>query len=150
METTLHKRSRFALSDKTKEAICDGISYLFIALFLYTAVSKLMTFESFKEVLSVSPLIGNYSRYIAWMIPIIEVLISIILLVPLTKRIGLRLSLMLMIVFTGYLIYMIYSGSQLPCNCGGVISTMSWREHIIFNFGFIILAGIALLMYRKN
>lgn len=144
METTLHKQSRFALSDKTKEAICDGISYLFIALFLYTAVSKLMTFESFQHVLGRSPLIGHYNTFVAWTIPVTEIVVSVFLLIPNVKKIGLYLSLLLMLTFTIYLIYMLMSGSQLPCHCGGVISTMSWKEHIIFNAGFILLAIVGI------
>ncbi|PYF76547.1 MauE/DoxX family redox-associated membrane protein [Pedobacter nutrimenti] len=150
METTLQKRSRFALSDKTKETICDGISYLFIALFLYTAVSKLMTFESFERVLGRSPLIGHYNTLIAWTIPIIEIVISGLLLIPLTKKHGMYLSFFLMLLFTVYLIYMILSGSQLPCHCGGVISSMSWKQHIVFNTGFIALAVTGLIFYRNK
>eukprot|EP01132_Coremiostelium_polycephalum_P019403 gene19403-23070_t len=108
-----------------------------------------MSFDSFRDVLSKSPLVTNYNVVIAWTIPLTEIGISILLLIPFTKRRGLYFSMLLMIVFTIYLIYMVLSASQLPCHCGGGISSMSWKEHIIFNIGFIALAVTGLALYKN-
>lgn len=149
METTLNKRSGWGLSEGAKRTIVDVIVYLFVALFVYTAASKIMTFESFEKVLGKSPLIGNFSHMIAWAIPFLEIILGLLLLVTATKKVALYLSLGLMILFTSYLIYMVFSGSKLPCSCGGVISKLSWREHIWFNITFIILAIIGLKSYKE-
>jgi uncharacterized membrane protein YphA (DoxX/SURF4 family) len=125
------------------------ICYLFILLFLYTATSKLLTFRSFEHVLGQSVLIGNYNTVVAWLIPTIEIVIGILLIVPKTKRIGLISSLVLMIIFTAYLIYMVNSGSRLPCRCGGIISGLSWKNHIIFNFALVALAALGVSIFRK-
>jgi small-conductance mechanosensitive channel len=149
METTLNKESKWPLSEGTKRIIVDVIVYLFVALFVYTAASKIMTYESFEKVLHGSPLIGNFSYIIAWLIPFVEIALALMLLIPATQKIGLYLSLGLMIFFTVYLIYMVLSGNRLPCSCGGVISKLSWRAHIWFNMTFVILALIGLRLYKE-
>eukprot|EP01133_Synstelium_polycarpum_P009985 gene9985-11658_t len=150
MEITFNKRRLLTFADQSKEFFSDAVGYLFIALFIYTAASKLASFETFEQVLSRSPLIGDYSTPIAWAIPLAEIAISTLLIIPITKRKGLYLSLLLMLLFTVYLIYMLYSGSQLPCHCGGVISSMSWKGHVLFNAGFIVLGLGGLAVYRER
>lgn len=137
---------------QTMTKITEGISYLFVALFVYTASSKLMNLTAFDKVLSRSPLIAHFNELVAWVIPLIEILIAVLLIIPLTKRMGLYAALGLMVIFTGYLGYMILSmtSQELPCSCGGVISLLSWQQHVWFNLGFIGLGIIGLILYRKG
>ncbi|SMC90254.1 MauE/DoxX family redox-associated membrane protein [Pedobacter nyackensis] len=150
METTLNKQTAFRLSAKTREIIIDIIAYSFIILFMYTAADKLLTIKSFASTLAKSPLIGSYHMIIAWAIPIIEIIISIILIIPSVRKAGLQASLLLISAFTLYLIYMVLSGSKLPCHCGGVISAMTWQQHIWFNLAFVTLAIFGLTIIRKE
>lgn len=149
METTLNKRPNFRLNAKSRELIMDITVYLFIILFMYTAASKLFTVKSFASTLAKSPLIGSLNRGVAWAIPLIEIAISILLIFPKHRKLGMRAALLLMTIFTVYLSYMILAGSKLPCHCGGVISTMSWQQHIWFNTGFIVLAILGLISQKK-
>lgn len=149
METTLNKKSVFRLSSEKKKLIFDVVSFAFIILFVYTATSKIMTFESFTKVLGRSPLLGHFNILIAYLIPTVELILSALLMLTKTKRIGLILSLILMIIFTVYLIYMINSGWPLPCLCGGVINFLTWKQHIFFNLIFIVLASIGLKLYKQ-
>jgi hypothetical protein len=127
------------------------IPYLLAALFLYTAASKIMTLESFERMLGRSPLLGNYSVFMAWFVPIVEIGISVVLFIPKLRLAGLVSSLVLMLMFTSYLIYMVFfSGTDLPCSCGGVISQLSWRQHIWFNAAFIVLAVTGLTLHKKH
>lgn len=132
--------------------ITDGISYLFVALFVYTASSKLMNLTAFEKVLSRSPLIAGFSEVLAWSVPIVEILIALLLIIPITKKLGLWTALGLMILFSGYLGYIILSmtDQELPCSCGGVVSLLSWHQHVWFNLGFIVLGFIGLVQHRKR
>lgn len=149
MGTTIKKRSYLKLSSNVKELIMDIAVYLFIILFMYTAASKFLTISSFASTLAKSPLIGDLNYLVAWGVPVVEVIISIVLIFPTYRRAGLYASLILMTAFTIYLAFMILSDSKLPCHCGGVISTMSWQQHIWFNMAFIAL-GIAGLVVNKK
>jgi len=144
METTIKRKSFFCFGEKTK-VFADLISYLFILLFIYTASSKIFTFQDFNNVLHVVPIFGPYHIVISVLIISAEIVIGVLLIIPFTKKTGLLAALFLMIIFTIYLIYMVSFEKVLPCSCGGVISHLSWRNHIWFNAGLIFLSSLSLL-----
>jgi hypothetical protein len=121
------------------------ISALFIFIFVYTSISKVLDYTSFKTVLSKSPLIGNSADLTAWMLPVVELVISLCLFFPRTRGLGLKLTLGLMTLFTIYVLYMLLFVPDLPCSCGGVISAMSWTQHLFFNIALTIIALIGIL-----
>jgi hypothetical protein len=129
--------------------IVEIIAALFILLFTYTALSKLFEYNSFKNVLSKSPLIGSFSPIIAIALPVIELVVSILLFIPVFKKVGLYGSLGLMILFTGYLGYMIMFTPNRPCSCGGILRQMTWTQHLIFNILFTLLAWIGIRLSSK-
>jgi uncharacterized membrane protein YphA (DoxX/SURF4 family) len=135
---------------KTKTLFIEIVNYLFLFLFVYTAYSKFTEHERFAQVLTVSPHIGaTFAQLISWFIPIIETVIAIILIAPTLRKIAMTATLGLMTIFTIYLIFMVASGSKLPCSCGGVISEMNWKQHIWFNISLIILAIISMVFQKK-
>ncbi|MEH6763827.1 MAG: MauE/DoxX family redox-associated membrane protein [Aequorivita antarctica] len=122
------------------------VSYLFVLLFLYAAISKLLAFETFTVQLAQSPLLSAYAGVIAWAVPGLEILIAILLTIPKYRIPALYVSFTLMVMFTTY-IYIILNFSEfIPCSCGGVLEKLSWTQHLIFNVVFIILAGVAILV----
>ena len=129
--------------------ITDLICALLLLLFLYTAVSKLFTHDAFQFVLFLSPSLRPFATLISWLIPIAEILICICLFLPPLRTAGLLGSFILLLMFTLYLIYMILFTTDHPCACGGVISSLSWPAHIIFNIFFMGLAATGLILRRK-
>jgi hypothetical protein len=126
------------------------ISALFIFLFAYTAVNKSLEISLFKNVLARSPLIyQSWSGLVAWTIILLEWLAVFLLLLPPLRRKGLGLSLGLMTVFTFYIIIMLLTVSRLPCSCGGVLNSLSWRDHLYLNVGLTLLAGIGFFKEKK-
>jgi hypothetical protein len=119
-----------------KSTIVEVISSLLIFLFIYAALSKILDLDKFKYQLSQSPFISNISGFVAWAIPVGEILIAFSLIFKRTRLTGLYLSFFLMLLFTGYLFIMLRYSSYLPCSCGGVLSNMSWKQHFFFNLGF--------------
>ena len=126
------------------------ITGLFILLFVYTAISKLMDFQKFTQILKALPAIGFAGNFFALFLPLAELSTASLLLVPKYRHNGLAASLILIIVFTIYLTCMILFTPDRPCNCGGVIQKMTWNQHLIFNFIFICLAitGIRLQKHQ--
>jgi len=133
-----------------KEAIVETIVMLLVFLFLYTALSKYAELGRFRIVLYNSPLLNHWVHYIAYGLPALEIAIVLLLIIPRTRLMGLYASMVLLIIFTGYLCYMIAYTPHLPCTCGGVISKMTWKQHIFFNTGFIILSLIGIIQQRKS
>lgn len=123
---------------------------LLILLFTYTGLSKLIDRNSFQLVMSKSPVIGKYAAALSWSIPLIELSIIFLLLIPATKKIGLWASLILMSIFTIYIAYILLFSPRLPCSCGGVIQQLSWKNHLLFNTIFIILPALSIKLYKHH
>jgi hypothetical protein len=132
-----------------KNTIVEIVCALFIILFIYTGLNKIIDFKNFRFQMGRSPFIQNMAGLIAATLPAGELLISIALIIKRTRLLGLYASFFLMTLFTGYIWLMLNYAFDLPCSCGGIIGAMSWNGHLIFNIGFTILAGIgAILEYR--
>jgi hypothetical protein len=105
--------------------------------------------KGFAAVLSKIPLIGRGAGIVAILLPLAELLIALLLLFERTRLIGLYASLVLLSIFTVYLVYMVLAVPKLPCSCGGVISTMSWKQHVVFNAVFIVLTIIGIRRFKR-
>lgn len=122
------------------------ICFLFIFLFSYAATSKLMDFDRFKIQLGQSPLLTVYAGWVAWVIPIVELLLAFLLAVPRYRLIALYGSLGLMSLFTMYIIAILNFSDYVPCSCGGILGKLGWQEHLVFNVVFVALAIIGILI----
>lgn len=138
------------ISEKVKNTVVLVVSYLYVLLFVYAAVSKLLEFQNFQAQLSQSPLLSAYTGFISYVVLIVEFTIALVLAFPKTRYIGLLSSFALMIMFTGYIIIILNYSSFIPCSCGGVLEKMGWKEHLIFNSIFSLLAAIGCLFSATN
>jgi hypothetical protein len=145
-----HKRSTYykvlSLSWVKKSAIIEVIASLLIILFVYAALSKLLDYKTFRLQLGRSPYLTAIADLIAWIIPISELLSALSLAFKRTRLIGLYASLFLMILFSGYIYIMLHYSYYLPCSCGGILSNMSWTQHLIFNLFFTIISLIGIVL----
>jgi hypothetical protein len=130
--------------------IVNSIAVFFIMLFLYTGSIKLMDMNQFREELTSSPLVGSLAGFIAWALPITEIIIAIVLFIPKWQLKGLYASLILMSLFTGYVITILLIDSHLSCSCGGIIEELSPRQHIFFNSACVVLAAVAIAIARRQ
>lgn len=129
---------------KVKTRVVEFISYFFILLFCYAGISKIMDFENFQLQISESPLLSVYAGFIPFAIIILELIIAGLLCYRKTRNIGLIGSFILMLIFTGYIFFIIRTSENLPCSCGGILEKMSWHQHLYFNIGCVVLSVLAL------
>jgi hypothetical protein len=132
-----------------REMIVLIISGLFFLLLLHTAADKLMDFQKFKVQLGQSPILTEYAGHIAWMIPAVEIGVSVLLIIPATRLVGLLGSYGLMVMFTAYIIVIMNFTERIPCSCGGIFSGMKWKEHLIVNVLFVLLGIAGVLLQNK-
>ncbi|HCR76817.1 MULTISPECIES: MauE/DoxX family redox-associated membrane protein [Weeksellaceae] len=127
-----------------KKIIPFAVSILFVILFCYAAINKVLDFENFQVQISESPLLNGSLQFLPNTIIIVEVLIAGLLCYRKTRNIGLLGSFVLMLLFTGYIALIISTSDNLPCSCGGILEKMSWHQHLYFNIGCVALSVIAL------
>jgi hypothetical protein len=133
-----------------RATIAELIAFLFIILFLYTGISKLMEYDIAKEQIALSLLLAPIAGFVVVFIPTAEIITSILLFFPKTRIYGLWSSLTLMIAFTGYVIYLLTYNDQLPCTCGGILEQLSWPQHCVLNITLILLALTAIRLSRRS
>ncbi|MFL9832562.1 MauE/DoxX family redox-associated membrane protein [Chryseobacterium terrae] len=127
-----------------KKIIPFTVSIFFVILFCYAAISKVLDFENFQIQISASPLLNESSQFLPYTIIIVEFLIAGLLCYRKTRNIGLIGSFVLMLIFTGYIAFILSTTDNLPCSCGGILEKLSWHQHLYFNIGCVILSVIAL------
>ena len=134
------------VSQHIKNSIIETISIMYVLLFIYAAVSKLLDFENFQVQLGQSPLLSAFASWVSWGVPIIEILIALTLLIPRYRLVGLFAAFSLMVMFTTYIIIILNFSSFVPCSCGGILEKLGWTEHLVFNSLFILLGVMGLLL----
>ncbi len=121
------------------------IVLLLLCLWIPVSVDKLLNFEVFRSGILRQPFADNLGYILSYMLPVLEVLTVVVVLLPKLRFYGFLLSTVLMTAFTAY-IGMALAGAweKLPCGCGSVISSMSWKQHFFFNLFFLVISGYGL------
>jgi uncharacterized membrane protein YphA (DoxX/SURF4 family) len=132
-----------------KNTASELIALLYVCLFLYTAISKLTTYEITREQMSIMPLVAPMSGIITWLLPVVEIILSLVIFFPRTRRMSLYAGTALMLAFTVYVAYMMKYYSHLPCTCGGILQALSWPQHLLFN-GVFVLLGILAIRWGRD
>ena len=133
-------------TDKIKQATSITIAYLYALLFTYAAFAKMFDYENFRVQLGQSPLLSAFASWIAIAVPVGELLITILLLYPKYRLLGLYCSFVLMTMFTAYIYIILNYSAFVPCSCGGILEKMTWSQHLVFNIVFVTLALIGVLV----
>lgn len=134
----------------TRKAILEIIIALMVLLFAYTSVSKIVEHDTFQFQLSRAPYIGLMAEFVSLALPLLEIAVVVLLVWKKTRLIGLWASLLMMLLFTGYVGLMLLSGLHLPCTCGGVIQKLSWPQHLVFNMVFTIVAIAGIVLTKRS
>jgi putative oxidoreductase len=123
------------------------LATLLLMLFLYTGFSKLLDFDAFHRAMLKQPFPHWLAWVLAWLLPCIELIISVCLYFEKTRRKGFYASAFLMTAFTLYIAaVLLHFFRWVPCTCGGVIKYLSWTRHLYFNLFFLGIAFAGALL----
>ena len=134
------------LSPQIKSNVVYTIALLYMVLFVYAAISKLLDYDNFQAQLGQSPLLGAFVGIISWLVPAVEIIIAIALINPKLRVIALYFGFSLMVMFTAYIYIILNFSNYIPCSCGGILEELNWTDHLIFNSTFVLLAAAGLLL----
>ncbi len=141
MKTSRH------ITQLNKKTALEIISSLLAAMFFYASFSKLSNYEKAEKDMKNQIFPQPIAEVLAWLIPLIEIILVFALLFPQTQKKALWSSMILLVAFTAYMA-LVMSGifGRIPCSCGGILQRMSYEAHLIFNLFFICLSllGIAI------
>ncbi|MEQ7800939.1 MauE/DoxX family redox-associated membrane protein [Pedobacter sp. ASV1-7] len=151
MDNIINNRFSFSKlrASINQDVIVFVISRMLFLLFLYSAADKLYDIEKFRIQLGQSPLLTNLAGFVAWFIPAIEIIISILLIIPKTKLLGLFASFNLMVMFTAYIFVIMNYSEYIPCSCNGILEGATWGQHLAFNIAFVALALVGIVLQSR-
>ncbi len=92
-----------------KIIIIDIISGLLLLLFLYTAISKMADHDNFRNVLYQSPFLRPVAGVVAWLLPVVELVIAGLLFSTVDKKQGIVCLLYPAFVF--YFLFKLYGAA---------------------------------------
>ncbi|WP_417359634.1 MauE/DoxX family redox-associated membrane protein [Galbibacter sp.] len=140
------------LGKKYSGIIIEIIRFLFIVLFVYAGLTKLMEGDRFFNNLNNSPILpGGATAYIlSWGVPTLEIVLAFFVAWPRSRLKGLYGALGLMILFTLYVAGIVFFSPYTPCSCGGVLTLLTWPQHLIVNISFVLLAVLAIRLYHRR
>lgn len=128
----------------------DIVGFLYILLLVYAALTKLMDYQKFVVQLGQSPILTQYANLLAVAVPLLELVISTLLIIPQARQAGLYGGFSLMVMFTTYIVLASRFSDYVPCSCGGVLEGMTWTQHLIFNVVFVVLGLAAIILHPRN
>ncbi len=124
-----------------REFLLQTCLFLLVMLWSYTAVSKWSAPAAFRTSLSRQPLGMVPVELIFYALPSTELIAAMLLCIKKTRKLGLSLSLLLMLGFTLYVALTLAGAfGSVPCACGGVIQHMGWKAHLYFNLFFLAIS----------
>jgi len=132
-----------------KKRTVNIICYTLFALFVYAALSKLFTFNTYIYDLKRSAYIGKFSWLLSYALPALELTVAVTLLIDRTRILALYTSAALMFLFTLYVGILLKTVDYEPCTCGALIRELTWKQHLWFNTFFTLLALVGILLERK-
>jgi hypothetical protein len=129
-----------------KKITIQVITVMLIILFVHAGLIKWLDYSTFKSQLSAYPLLSPFAGVIAWLFPAIEMATAALLVAARTRTLGLSLSLGLMVMLSGYIIYLLGSDANAPCACQALLGFSSWPTQLKFNLIFMLIALLGFLL----
>jgi hypothetical protein len=135
---------------RKNETLLNVLAALLILLFVYTTFTKIMDWQRFRASLLSSPLLHLYASSIVWVVPVSELTVAACLFFPRLRFWGFLSASFLLLLFTGYIGYMLMANEHLPCTCGGIIEKLSWQQHFVLNCVLTLLAATGTYLEHRH
>ncbi|MDR6782666.1 MauE/DoxX family redox-associated membrane protein [Pedobacter africanus] len=131
-------------------AMVEAICWLYFLLFAYAAFDKLMGYDKFVVTMGQSGMLTPYASVLAWLVPLVEVVLALMLVLNWFRLFGLYAAFGLMTMFTTYIFMVLYVMEKELCGCGAAIEALGWGWHMVLNAGFVVLGVIAIVLVYKG
>jgi len=124
--------------------------FILIALWSYAFFIKIIDFSHYQKQMADQPFAGIFKSVLTYGLLVFEGIAALLLIIG-HQRSGLRLSLMLLIAFSLYILFILAGYfPERPCSCGGFISKMSWKNHLWFNLALIAINSFCLFYLSQQ
>ena len=134
-----------------KELTYELITGLLVLLFLYTGLSKLLDFKNFEVSMLFQHLPAWVTLPMTYLLPLSEIVVAALMIPDKSRLAGIYAFLIMMTAFTLYVgAALLHLFPRAPCACGGMLKSLGWGQHFVFNVLLIVLAVIAIRYYQDK
>ena len=133
----------------SNQLIYQSSLFILVFIFAYAGLDKLFTHELYTIQLSHLPGMVNLYKPLSFILPIIELVVSLFLILPSMRLTGAFMAAILLLVFTGYLVIILRS-TDTTCTCGGLFMYLSWPQHIALNCLLVSAASFIIVKDFKD
>lgn len=128
------------------------MNYFLVILFLYAGLTKILEGNLFYQNLLGSPVIENdtIATLTSWLAPLLEILTSILLMSRKTRNKGFYLACFLLIIYTLYLLDLLFFSTGIPCTCRAFFQFLDWYGHLYFTIGCMLLVMLNIIIYSNK
>lgn len=125
-------------------------SFILIITWIYTGLDKALAFEESWKALHNQTFPAWLATTLAYILPIVEVGLALFLFFSKTRWWGFLGSALLLAVFITY-VGLIWVGAfpRVPCNCAGILNSVSWLEHLLINSALLLLSIFGTAYLKK-
>lgn len=135
---------------KAHAHILQLIRYIFLLLFFYAGLTKLLEGDLFYHTLVNTPLFPNEktAKIGAIIIPFVEIIVGMLLIIS-KRMLGLYLALCLFGTYLIFIILLLFYNDTIPCTCRTVLPVLGWYGHLYFTGSCLILTMYAIYLKRN-
>jgi len=133
-----------------REKSLNIISFLLALTFSYAAVSKTLDLQKFQVQLGQSTMLGFIAEPLSILVPIVEIALTVLIFIPRTRIVGFYSLLAMMTMFTTYIVIIMNYSYHIPCSCGGILNSLGWKHHLIFNLLLCALIVLAIVILERS
>lgn len=128
------------METRLQENIKNICTTLLILMWTYASWSKLLNYPETQAAMRNQIFPIWIADLLSFSIPILELTVAVLLVIPHLHKMGMWISLTLLSAFTLYILGIeMFLFGKIPCSCGGIISGFSWMQHLLFNLTFMLI-----------
>lgn len=130
---------------KALHIVNNSIRIFLMVFWLYVALDKVWELADFHYALVRQPFPDHWADTLFWLLPLLEMGISLLFLFFRTTRHlvynPFLLSAVLLLVFSSYIsLDLLGYYAEIPCGCASILSSLSWGWHLVVNIGLLALS----------
>ncbi|OCA77124.1 hypothetical protein BBI01_01280 [Chryseobacterium artocarpi] len=132
---------------RTKNIISEIVVFILILTWVYTFASKVFDFETFERQIRGAYLLSSGGNLLPYILQLVHAGIILMLLNKNWRRLGLITSMVVLVLYTGYLVYVLKFAPSIPCSCIALFNWINWNDQLYFNFIILAINIIGLVMF---
>lgn len=132
---------------RTKNLIAEIIIFLLLLMWAYTFVSKVLDFDTFRRQINGAYLLSSLGSPLPYLLQVLHLSLVVLLIKKSWRKLGLITSLSVLLLYTGYLIYILKFAPSIPCSCISLYSALNWNDQLLINLAGLVLNIIGLIIF---